>query len=288
MQNYLDMMYDIVDEGSERDDRTNTGTWDSFGRQLRFNLLKGFPIVTTKKINFKNIVGELLWFLQGGCHLKDLAAITHGDEKAGTIWDDWADPSGYLGPIYGVQWRYYGGLDGEPVDQIAQLMHNLKHKPFSRRHVITAWNPCDLPNEDLSPNVNAENGQMCLPPCHCLFQFHVDSPGDGHKYLSCQLYQRSADMFIGVPYNIASYALLTHLIAQQLDMTPYMFVHTFGSAHVYKNHIDQVSTQLERDPHPLPELRIKRKLNNLESYKVDDFELINYKHHPFIKAPVAV
>ena len=264
MKQYLDLMQDILDNGSRKTDRTGTGTSSLFGRQMRFNLAAGFPLVTTKKLHLRSIIYELLWFLRGDTNIKYLK--DHGV----SIWDDWADENGDLGPVYGSQWRSWPAPDGKHIDQISLVLERIKSNPDSRRHIVSAWNP-------------AEVDQMALPPCHALFQFYV---ADGR--LSCQLYQRSADFFLGVPFNIASYALLTCMVAQQCDLELGEFVWTGGDVHLYSNHIEQARLQLSRDPYSLPELHIRRKPESLFDYQFEDFEIINYQSHPSIKAPIAV
>jgi thymidylate synthase len=264
MKQYLHLMSDILENGSRKTDRTGTGTLSVFGRQLRFDLSEGFPLVTTKKLHLRSIIHELLWFLKGDTNVKYLR--DHGV----TIWDEWADEKGELGPVYGHQWRSWPAPDGRSIDQISQVIAQLRSKPDSRRHIVTAWNP-------------AEVDKMALPPCHALFQFYV---ADGR--LSCQLYQRSADYFLGVPFNIASYALLTCMFAQQCDLQPGDFVWTGGDVHLYLNHLEQARLQLSRTPYPLPELRIKRKPASIFDYAFEDFEIANYEAHPSIKAPIAV
>lgn len=264
MQQYLDLMRDIVSTGARKTDRTGTGTLSVFGRQLHFDLAAGFPLVTTKKLHLKSIIYELLWFLNGDTNVKYL------NDHGVTIWNEWADERGELGPVYGSQWRSWPAPDGRNIDQIAQVLRQIREKPDSRRHLVTAWNP-------------AEIDKMALPPCHALFQFYV---ADGK--LSCQLYQRSADYFLGVPFNIASYALLTHMVAQQCDLEPGTFVWTGGDVHLYLNHIEQVNLQLSRDPYPAPQLVIKRRPPSLFEYEFEDFEITNYQSHASIKAPIAV
>lgn len=264
MQQYLDLMKDIVENGTRKADRTGTGTLSVFGRQMHFDLAKGFPLVTTKRLHLKSIIYELLWFLRGDTNIKYL------NDHGVTIWDEWADERGELGPVYGSQWRSWPAPDGRHIDQITQVVKQIKEKPDSRRHLVTAWNP-------------AEVDKMALPPCHALFQFYV---ADGR--LSCQLYQRSADYFLGVPFNIASYALLTHMMAQQCDLQPGFFVWTGGDVHLYLNHLEQVNLQLTRQPFPLPSLVIKRKPASIFDYAFEDFEIVNYQYHPMIKAPIAV
>lgn len=264
MKQYLDLMRDILNNGTRKTDRTGTGTLSVFGRQLRFDLSQGFPLVTTKKLHLRSIIYELLWFLNGDTNIKYL-----NDNKV-TIWDEWADENGDLGPVYGSQWRSWPAPNGESIDQISRVLEQIKTKPDSRRHMVTAWNP-------------AEVDKMALPPCHALFQFYV---ADGK--LSCQLYQRSADYFLGVPFNIASYALLTEMVAQQCDLKPGEFVWTGGDTHLYTNHLEQAREQLTRAPYPLPQLVIKRKPATLFEYQFEDFEIVNYQSHPSIKAPIAV
>ncbi|WP_412458345.1 thymidylate synthase [Salinivibrio kushneri] len=279
MKQYQALMQDILDNGTDRGDRTGVGTRSVFGRQLRFDLAAGFPLLTTKKLYTRAIIHELLWFLNGDTNVQYLQ-----DNKV-RIWDEWATESGDLGPVYGAQWRSWACPDGSTVDQIEQLIEQIKTKPHSRRHIITAWNPADLPDESISPTENAEQGKMALAPCHCLFQFYV---ADGK--LSCQLYQRSADYFLGVPFNIASYALFTHMIAQQCDLAVGDFVHTFGDVHLYHNHLTDeiVYEQLKREPRALPRLVIKRKPASIFDYQIDDFEIEGYEPHPTIKAPIAI
>ncbi len=273
MEQYLQLLQKIINEGADKSDRTGTGTRSLFGYQMRFDLNKGFPLVTTKKLHLKSIIYELLWFLKGDTNIKYLK------ENGVKIWDEWADANGDLGPVYGKQWRSWEGADGKVIDQVSQLIHQLKTNPDSRRMIISAWNVADLP-------------EMHLMPCHCLFQFYTapsDSPeGGGKRKLSCQLYQRSADVFLGVPFNIASYALLTMMIAQVCDMDLGEFVHSFGDVHLYKNHFEQAELQLTRKPFPLPEMKINREVKNIFDFNYEDFELINYQSHPAIKAPVAV
>lgn len=264
MRQYLDLLKDIQDNGVRKTDRTGTGTLSVFGRQLRFDLSEGFPLVTTKRLHLRSIIYELLWFLKGETNIKYLK------DNGVSIWDEWADENGDLGPVYGSQWRSWPTPDGRHIDQIAQVLHQIKTKPDSRRHIVTAWNPAEVDN-------------MALPPCHALFQFYV---ADGK--LSCQLYQRSCDTFLGLPFNIASYALLTHLVAQQCDLVPGDFVWTGGDVHLYSNHLDQARLQLTRAPFPLPQLVIKRKPDSLFDYNFEDFEIANYQYHPSIKAPIAV
>lgn len=277
MQNYLQLLQDILDKGTRKPDRTGTGTISLFGYQMRFDLAAGFPAVTTKKLHFRSIIHELLWFLHGGTNIKYL------NDHGVTIWDDWATDDGELGPVYGAQWRDWTAPDGRHIDQIVQLLSDLKNKPDSRRHIVSAWNPALLPDESRSPKENAAAGLQALPPCHTMFQFHV-----ANGRLSCQMYQRSADVFLGVPFNIASYALLTLMIAQVTNLQPGDFVHTFGDVHIYLNHLDQVNTQLSREPFPLPQMRLNPERRDLFDFRYEDFELVNYECHPGIRAPIAV
>ena len=264
MQQYLDLMSHVLAKGTHKSDRTGTGTVSVFGHQMRFDLQEGFPVVTTKKLHLKSIIIELLWFLQGSTNNNWLK------ERGVSIWDEWAKEDGELGPIYGYQWRSWPAPNGGHVDQISQLMDQIKNNPDSRRLIVSAWNVAEIP-------------RMALPPCHAFFQFYV---ADGK--LSCQLYQRSADIFLGVPFNIASYALLTHMIAQQTGLTPGEFIWTGGDCHLYSNHMEQVKLQLSRQPLPLPKLNIRRKPASIFDYEYEDFELIGYQHHDAIKAPVAI
>ena len=264
MQQYHDLLRHILENGTTKTDRTGTGTRSVFGYQMRFDLSKGFPLVTTKKVHLKSIIYELLWFLKGQTN------IAYLKENGVSIWDEWADENGELGPVYGKQWRSWEGKDGKVIDQITDLLHQLKTNPDSRRMIVSAWNVAEL-------------SQMALMPCHSLFQFYV---ADGK--LSCQLYQRSADVFLGVPFNIASYALLTHMIAQVAGLEPGDFVHTFGDVHIYNNHVEQVKLQLSRTPFPLPQLRLNPAVTNLFDFQFQDIEILNYQCHPAIKAPVAV
>lgn len=279
MQAYLDLMQDVVDNGVDRGDRTGVGTRSVFGRQMRFDLSEGFPLVTTKKVHLKSIIYELLWFLNGSTDNNWLS------ERGVSIWDEWAAEDGDLGPIYGKQWRSWAGQDGTVVDQISDLINQIKTKPNSRRLIISAWNPTELPDESISPQDNVRQGRMALAPCHCLFQFYVEK-----GRLSCQLYQRSADLFLGVPFNIASYALLTHMIAQQCDLDVGDFVHTFGDCHLYSNHLTDeiVFEQLRRSPKALPKLNIKRKPASIFEYEFEDFEVLEYDPYPGIRAPIAI
>lgn len=264
MQQYLSMMRHIRDNGARKDDRTGTGTQSVFGYQMRFDLSKGFPLVTTKKLHLKSIIHELLWFLSGDSNIRYL------QENGVSIWNGWADEDGNLGPVYGVQWRKWRDATGKLIDQIQDVVTRLKEDRDSRRIIVSAWNVGEIPG-------------MALPPCHCLFQFYV---ADGK--LSCQLYQRSADVFLGVPFNIASYALLTHMIAQQTDLKVGDFIWTGGDCHIYSNHVEQVEEQLTREPLALPVLAIKRRPDSIFDYKFEDFEILNYESHPHIKAAVAI
>lgn len=264
MKQYLDLMRHVRDHGVKKDDRTGTGTLSVFGYQMRFNLADGFPLVTTKKCHLRSIIHELLWFLQGSTNIRYLK------ENGVSIWDEWADEAGNLGPIYGYQWRSWPSATGESIDQISQVIEQLKKNPDSRRIIVSAWNVGQIDS-------------MALPPCHAFFQFYV---ADGK--LSCQLYQRSADIFLGVPFNIASYALLTMMVAQVTGLEPGEFVHTLGDAHLYLNHLEQVEMQLARKPFPLPRMHINPAVNNIFEFKFEDFELVDYQFHPHIKAPVAV
>ena len=277
MKNYLELLQKILDEGARKDDRTGTGTLSLFGHQMRFDLSAGFPAVTTKKLHFKSIIHELLWFLAGDTNIRYL------NENGVRIWDQWATEDGELGPVYGAQWRNWPAPDGRRIDQISQLLEDLRQRPDSRRHIVCAWNPALLPDESRSPRENAAAGLQALPPCHTLFQFHVAG-----GRLSCQLYQRSADVFLGVPFNIASYSLLTLMVAQVVGLKPGEFVHTFGDVHIYLNHLEQVRTQLGREPYPLPEMRLNPERRDLFDFRYDDFELIGYRCHPAIRAPIAV
>ncbi|PTB94526.1 thymidylate synthase [Marinobacter sp. B9-2] len=279
MKAYLDLMQDVVDNGFDKGDRTGVGTRSVFGRQIRFNLQEGFPLVTTKKVHLRSIIYELLWFLRGSTDNRWL------QERKVSIWNEWALENGDLGPIYGKQWRSWQCPNGEVVDQISEVIEQIRTKPNSRRLIVSAWNPAELPDESIGPQDNVREGRMALAPCHCLFQFYV-----AEGKLSCQLYQRSADLFLGVPFNIASYALLTHMIAQQCDLEVGEFVHTFGDCHLYQNHLtdDIVFEQLKREPRPLPKLVIKRKPANIFEYELEDFEFEGYDPCPGIKAPIAI
>ena len=269
MQQYLDLLDHIIKKGIPKGDRTGTGTLSLFGYQMRFDLLNGFPMVTTKKLHLKSIIYELLWFLSGDTNIGYLKS---NNVK---IWDEWADEKGDLGPVYGKQWRSWEGSGGKEVDQISEVVREIKNNPESRRLIVSAWNVAEL-------------GQMKLLPCHCLFQFYVSAGENGKKKLSCQLYQRSADIFLGVPFNIASYALLTMMIAQVCDLEPGEFIHSFGDVHLYNNHIEQAKLQLTREPYPLPRMEINSKINNIFEFTYEDFHLLNYLSHDAIKAKVAV
>jgi len=264
MKQYLDLMRHVLENGTVREDRTGTGTRSVFGYQMRFDLSEGFPLVTTKKLHLRSIIHELLWFLQGDTNIRYLK------ENGVSIWDEWADENGDLGPVYGHQWRHWPARDGGEIDQITKVLEQIRKTPDSRRLMVSAWNVADV-------------DRMALPPCHSLFQFYV---ADGR--LSCQLYQRSADIFLGVPFNIASYALLTMMVAQVSGLKPGDFVHTFGDAHLYSNHIEQAKEQLSRTPHPLPVMKLNPAVTDLFAFRFEDFELVGYQAHPHIKAPVAV
>ena len=264
MQQYLDLMRHVREHGTFKEDRTGTGTLSVFGYQMRFDLSQGFPMVTTKKLHLRSIIHELLWFLKGDTNIGYL------HDNGVTIWDEWADDNGDLGPVYGYQWRSWPAADGRHIDQITQVIDQIRNNPDSRRIIVSAWNVGDL-------------DRMALMPCHAFFQFYVN---DGK--LSCQLYQRSADIFLGVPFNIASYALLTMMMAQVCDLQPGDFVHTFGDAHLYSNHLEQTDEQLSREPFPLPTMRLNPEVKDLFAFTFDDFEVLDYRHHPHIKAPVAV
>jgi thymidylate synthase len=264
MRQYHDLMERVLKHGLEKRDRTGTGTLSVFGHQMRFDLKDGFPLVTTKKLHVKSIIYELLWFLAGDTNVRWL------QEKGVSIWNEWADDEGELGPVYGHQWRSWPAQDGKAIDQITSVVNEIKRNPDSRRLIVTAWNPADIE-------------KMALPPCHCLFQFYV-----GNGRLSCQLYQRSADVFLGVPFNIASYALLTMMVAQVTGLKPGEFIHTFGDAHLYLNHLDQAREQLSRRPYPLPKMTLNPEVKDIFGFKFEDFTLENYQAHPHIKAPVAV
>lgn len=275
MKAYLDLLKHVLDNGTDKSDRTGTGTRSVFGYQMRFNLKEGFPLVTTKKLHVRSIIHELLWFLMGDTNIRYLK------ENGVSIWDEWADENGNLGPVYGHQWRSWPAANGNTIDQITQLIYQLKTKPDSRRHIVSAWNVADIE-------------KMKLPPCHVMFQFYVSPPTVEQRNrnlkgnLSCQLYQRSADLFLGVPFNIASYSLLTMMVAQVCNMEAHEFIHTFGDVHLYSNHLDQAQLQLTRNPYPLPVMKLNAGINDIFGFRYEDFELINYQSHPPIKAPVAV
>ena len=277
MKQYLDLLREARERGVYKQDRTGTGTYGLFGYQMRFDLAAGFPLLTTKKLHLRSIIHELLWFLSGETNIDYL------NRNGVSIWDEWATEEGELGPIYGAQWRRWPAPDGRAIDQIAEVIHGIRTNPQSRRLVVSAWNPAVLPDTSLAPHENAARGFQALPPCHCLFQFHV---AEGR--LSCQLYQRSGDIFIGVPFNIASYALLTLMMAQVCDLEPGDFVHTLGDAHLYANHLEQADTQLQRQPRSLPRMKLDSEVRDLFAFRYEDFELEGYDPHPHIKAPVAV
>jgi thymidylate synthase len=277
MKQYLDLLRRVRDTGSPKGDRTGTGTLSVFGHQMRFDLAEGFPLVTTKKIHMKSVVHELLWFLRGDTNTRYLR------DNGVRIWDEWADDNGDLGPVYGYQWRSWPVPNGGQIDQITQIVDQIRVNPDSRRIIVSAWNPADLPDERISPQANVAAGRMALAPCHAFFQFYV---ADGR--LSCQLYQRSADVFLGVPFNIASYGLLTCMLAAICDLQPGEFVHTLGDAHLYDNHRGQADEQLGREPLPLPTIHLNPDVNDLLAFAYDDIELRDYRHHPHIKAPIAV
>lgn len=264
MKQYLDLLSHVLEHGSRRDDRTGTGTLGIFGYQMRFDLANGFPLLTTKRLHMRSIVHELLWFLKGETNVGYL------NSNKVTIWDEWARPDGELGPIYGYQWRSWPGYDGVPIDQLSDVVRSIRENPYSRRHIVSAWNVAQI-------------GQMALPPCHILFQFYVDN-----GRLSLQLYQRSADIFLGVPFNIASYALLLMMVAQQTDLLPGEFIHTLGDAHIYLNHLDQVKLQLSREPYESPAMVIDPRGGSLFGYRYEDFNLQDYRYHPHIKGEIAV
>ncbi|MDD2738252.1 MAG: thymidylate synthase [Methylomonas lenta] len=277
MQQYLNLLQTLLDTGHKKGDRTGSGTLSVFGHQMRFNLADGFPLVTSKKVHVKSIIHELLWFLKGDTNVRYL------QENGVTIWNEWADANGNLGPVYGAQWRNWPAGHGETIDQIAQVVEQIKNTPNSRRMLVSAWNVADLPDESQTPQTNVANGKMALAACHALFQFYVV---DGK--LSCQLYQRSCDTFLGLPFNIASYALLTHMLAQQSDLQVGDFVWTGGDVHLYLNHLEQAKLQLSRQPFPLPRLNIKRKPASIFDYQFEDFDIVDYQSHAAIKAPISV
>ncbi len=277
MQQYLDLMRHVYEHGHRKEDRTGTGTVSVFGYQMRFDLSEGFPMVTTKKLHLKSIIHELLWFLKGETN------IAYLKEHGVRIWDEWATEDGDLGPVYGKQWRSWATPDGRSIDQISEVIAQIKAKPDSRRLIVSAWNPADLPDESISPQANVAEGRMALAACHTFFQFYVNN-----GKLSCQLYQRSADIFLGVPFNIASYALLTMMIAQVCDLEPGDFVHTFGDAHLYLDHLDKAELQLSRTPLPLPTMKLNPAIKDIFAFTYDDFTLEGYEHHPHIPAKVSV
>ena len=274
MKQYLDLVQHVMDNGVSKNDRTGTGTKSIFGYQMRFNLEDGFPLVTTKKLHLKSIIHELLWFLKGDTNIKYL------QDNGVKIWDGWADKNGDLGPVYGSQWRNW---NNDNIDQISNLIEMIKKNPKSRRMIVSAWNPSVLPDTSISFDENIKNGKAALPPCHAFFQFYV-----ANGKLSCQLYQRSADIFLGVPFNIASYSLFTHMVAHVCKLKVGDFIHTFGDAHIYINHFDQVKLQLIRKPNKLPSLKIKRSVKDIFDFKYDDFEILNYNPHPHIKGAVSI
>jgi len=277
MKEYLKLMRHVKEHGVKKEDRTGTGTLSVFGYQMRFDLAKGFPLVTTKKCHLKSIIHELLWFLKGETNIRYLK------ENGVSIWDEWATDEGELGPVYGHQWRSWDAGDGTTIDQIKDVVEQIKSNPDSRRLIVSAWNPAVLPDTSVSPKENAANGRQALPPCHTMFQFYVLN-----GKLSCQLYQRSGDVFLGVPFNIASYALLTLMVAQVCELEPGEFIHTLGDAHLYSNHLEQTEIQLAREPFPSPQMNINPAVKDLFGFTFDDFELVNYQAHPHIKAPVAI
>ncbi|BAO42990.1 thymidylate synthase [Thiolapillus brandeum] len=277
MKQYLELLQRVRTEGAPKGDRTGTGTYSVFGHQMRFDLNQGFPLVTTKKIHLKSVIHELLWFLRGDTNTAYLR------DNGVTIWDEWADKNGELGPIYGYQWRSWPTPDGSHIDQIEQIIAQIRTTPNSRRIIVSAWNPADLPDESISPQDNVAQGRMALAPCHAFFQFYVR---DGR--LSCQLYQRSADVFLGVPFNIASYALLTMMLAQVCGLQAGDFIHTLGDAHLYSNHLEQADLQLSREPFSLPSMSLDPEIQKLDDFVFDSFEIQNYHSHPGIRAPIAV
>ena len=274
MKQYIDLVNTVLENGAEKGDRTGTGTKSIFGYQMRFNLSEGFPLLTTKKIHIKSLIHELLWFIKGETNIKYLS------DNGVRIWNEWADKNGNLGPVYGYQWRNW---NNENIDQLSDVINTLKTNPNSRRMLISAWNPSVLPDTSKSFNENVANGKAALPPCHSFFQFYV-----ANNKLSCQLYQRSADIFLGVPFNIASYALLTEMLAQVCGFKTGEFIHTLGDAHIYNNHMEQIRLQLSRTPKPLPKLKLNPKIQNLFDFKYEDVEILNYEPHPAIKGIVSV
>lgn len=277
MKPYHDLLKHVLENGTDKEDRTGTGTRSVFGYQMRFDLSEGFPLVTTKKVHIRSIIHELLWFLSGETNIKYLK-----DNKV-TIWDEWATETGDLGPVYGKQWRTWATPNGETIDQISEVIRMINENPNSRRLIVSAWNPADLPNESISPQENVKLGRMALAPCHTFMQFYV-----AKGRLSCQLYQRSVDLFLGAPFNFAGYSTLIHMMAQQCDLEPGDFVWTGGDCHIYKNHFEQVQLQLTREAKPLPKLVINRKPASIFEYKFEDFEIVGYDPHPAIKAPISV
>jgi thymidylate synthase len=277
MKQYLDLMRHVKENGVQKGDRTGTGTVSVFGYQMRFDLSQGFPLVTTKKCHLKSIIHELLWFLKGETNTRYLT------DNGVKIWNEWADEQGELGPVYGYQWRNWPTPDGRHIDQIKEIIQLLQDNPNSRRIIVSAWNAADLPDESVGPQENVKQGRMALAPCHAFFQFYV---AEGR--LSCQLYQRSADIFLGVPFNIASYALLTMMVAQVVGLEVGDFVHTLGDAHLYNNHLEQVDEQLSRTPYALPTMKLNPQISNIFDFTYDDFELLDYQAHPHIKAPISI
>ena len=277
MKQYLELMRQVRKRGVRKGDRTGTGTLSLFGYQMRFDLSQGFPLVTTKRVHLRSIIHELLWFLRGETNIQSLR------EQRVSIWDEWATEEGDLGPVYGYQWRSWPTPTGGHVDQIAQVIEQIRRFPDSRRHIVTAWNPADLPDEAIGPQANVRLGRMALAPCHAFFQFYV---AEGR--LSCQLYQRSADVFLGVPFNIASYALLTLMAAQVTGLQPGDFIHSFGDVHLYLNHLEQADTQLHREPRPLPRMALNPAVDSIFGFRFEDFELTGYDPHPSIQAPIAI
>lgn len=274
---YLEGSYRILTEGFRKEDRTGTGTWDMFGHQMRFNLQEGFPVITTKKLHLRSIVHELLWLLQGGTNIKYL------NDNGVSIWDEWADENGNLGPVYGAQWRDWQTPDGRHIDQLADAIHRIETKPHDRRIIVDGWNPGVLPDESLSPKENARIGKQALPPCHLLYHFNVEEDN-----LDCLMYQRSSDWFLGVPFNIVSYALLTMMVAQVTGLKPRNFIHTFGSWHGYINHEEQINTQLSRVPRPFPTMKLNPDVKHIDDFRYDDFELVDYESYKGIKAAISV
>ena len=275
-QQYQALLRDVLDNGVMKGDRTGTGTLSVFGRMYRHDLQTGFPLLTTKKLHIRSILHELLWFLRGETNIRSL------NENGVSIWDDWATPSGDLGPVYGAQWRAWPGADGAPIDQVAALIDGIRNKPDSRRHIINAWNVAYLPDESRSPESNAAAGKMALPPCHILYQFYV-----ANGRLSCMLTQRSGDLFLGIPFNCASVAFLTHMVAQQCNLEPGEIIHSIGDLHLYSNHLEQARLQLSREPRRLPTLEIGRKPPSISDYAFDDFKIVGYDPHPHIAASIA-